>query len=39
MPTKSKICEAYNDPNADNLLVSNEDRKFRVHLYILKAHR
>ena len=29
----------YNDPDADIVLVSNDDVEFRVHSHILKTHR
>jgi hypothetical protein len=38
-PAKIEYYKGYGDPNADMVLEVKGRVKFRVHLYLLKAHR
>ena len=38
-PAKTEYYEGYDDPTADMVVEVKEGVKFRVHSYLLKAHR
>ena len=38
-PAKAEYYEGYDDPAADMVVEVKEGVKFRVHSYLLKAHR